>query len=305
MTAAAQRGTTIVSERAVRRIAERAAGERLPGPGARASASVRGGRAELSLGVELPYPVPLGETVGTVRQHVVERTRRLTGLDVTATRVTVTTLAPSAPPRPAVPPSPDAGPDARTPRRRWSRRRVPVALLTVAAAVGCGALALDLVRVHTAHLAPAGWRTSAVHWLSGHGPGDAGVAVGGVLMALAGLWAVLLALTPGRRRWSTVLAVAPRVDTEVDRSAVGALLREAVGDVDGVGAVRVKVRRRRVAVRAGLAFGDGDRARTAVTAAARDALAACRLRRAPRLRVRVVPEPVWRPPAVPAAGGER
>lgn len=51
---AAQRGTTTVSERAVRRIAERATAEALPGRTARAAATVRGGRAEVSLGVTLP-----------------------------------------------------------------------------------------------------------------------------------------------------------------------------------------------------------------------------------------------------------
>ncbi|MFM9589473.1 DUF6286 domain-containing protein [Streptomyces scabiei] len=303
MTAAAQRGTTTVSERAVRTIAERAAGETLTRPGgtrsvpsARATASVRGGRADLTLGVTLPYPVPLAETVGHVQRHVAERTRQLTGLDVPAPRLTVTAFTPSPSPHPPEPPAPEAGPTVRAPRRRWSRRRLPVALLTAATAVGCGALALDLVRVHLADRAPAAWRTAAVHWLSGHGPGDPAVVAGGALMGLAGVWMVVLALTPGRRRRFTVLSLVPRVDAAMDRSAVAALLREVLGSVEGVGAVRVTVRRRRVAVRAGLAFGDLGQARAAVTAAAHHALAACRLRRVPRLRVTVVPEPVWRPP---------
>jgi hypothetical protein len=301
MTAAAQRGTATVSERAVRTIAERAAGGTLPRPGgtrsvssARAAASVRGGRAELPLGVPLPYPVPPAETVGHVQRHVVERTRQLTGLDLPAARLTVTALTPS--PHPPEPPSPEAGPTVRTPRRRWSRRRLPVALLTAATTVGCGALALDLVRVRLADRAPAAWHTAAVHWLSGHGPGDPAVVASGALMGLAGVWMVVLALTPGGRRRSTVLSVAPRVDAAMDRSAVAALLRDVLGGVEGVGAVRVTVRRRRVAVRVGLAFGDLGQARAAVTATAHHALAACRLRRVPRLRVTVVPEPVRHPP---------
>ncbi|CBG67641.1 putative membrane protein [Streptomyces scabiei 87.22] len=301
MTAAAQRGTTTVSERAVRTIAQRAAGETLPRPGgtrsvpsARAAASVRGGRADLTLGVTLPYPLPLAETVGHVQRHVVERTRELTGLDVPAARLTVTALTPS--PQPPEPPSPESGPTVRTPRRRWSRRRLPVALLTAATAVGSGALALDLVRVHLADRAPAAWRTAAVHWLSGHGPGDPAVVAGGALMGLAGVWMVVLALTPGGRRRSSVLSMAPRVDAAMDRSAVAALLRDVLGSIEGVGAVRVTVRRHRVAVRVGLAYGDPGQARAAVTATARHTLAACRLRRVPRLRVAVVPEPVWRPP---------
>ncbi|MEU5279451.1 DUF6286 domain-containing protein [Streptomyces asoensis] len=321
MTAAARRGTTTVSPRAVRRIAERAAAETLPRPGgapgdrssrtartdrpdrtgrstqaARAAASVRGNRAQLALGVTLPYPAPLAETVGNLQRHVAQRTGQLTGLDVADARVTVTALTTSVLPHPPLPPSAGAGPGARTPRRRWSGRRVPVTLLTAAATVATGALALDLVRVHTAHQAPAAWRTGAVHWLAGHGPGDPAVVAGGVLLALAGVWMAVLALTPGRRRRSTLLALAPRVEAAMDRSAVEALLRDAAGGIEGVTAVRVKTSRRRAVVRAALAFGDRAAAHAAVTAAARDALTACRLRRAPRLRIVVTPHPLWRPP---------
>ncbi|MFJ9895595.1 DUF6286 domain-containing Asp23/Gls24 family envelope stress response protein [Streptomyces sp. NPDC091280] len=294
MSGAARRGTTTVSERAVRRIAERAGAEALPGRGdARASASVRGRRAELSLGVTLPYPAPLAETVREVQRHVVERTRELTGLQVPAARVGVTSLAVVTSAEAAVP----EPRERRTARRWWSRRRFPVALLTSVAAVGCGALAFDLVRVHLAHRAAAGWRVSAVHWLSAHGPGDPAVVVGGVLLALTGVCMVTLALTPGRRRQSPVRTSADRVDAAVDRSAVASLVRDAVGDVPGVGAVRVRVRRGRVTVRAGLAFGDRSAARLAATTAAQDTLDACLLGRAPRLRVTVVPEPAWQPPA--------
>ncbi|NEB05074.1 DUF6286 domain-containing protein [Streptomyces sp. SID13726] len=305
MTAAAQRGTTTVSERAVRRIAERAATEALPNEGgvraAGAAASVRGTRAEVSLGVTLPFPAPLADSVRNVHQHVSERTRRLSGLEVSVARVAVTAFAPPVPVR-----VPEAGegvedvPGLRTPRRLWSRRRVPVALVTWAAAVGCGALVLDLARVHFADRTPGVWRTWAVHWLSGHGPGDPAVVAAGGLTALAGLWMVVLALTPGHRRQYTVRGPGPRIDTVVERSTVAVLIRDAVTGVDGVTGVRTRVRGRRVAVRAALAFGDRAAAHTAVTAAARDALAACRLRRDLRLRVTVTPEPLWRPATEPA-----
>ncbi|WP_406490209.1 DUF6286 domain-containing Asp23/Gls24 family envelope stress response protein [Streptomyces phaeochromogenes] len=300
MTAAAQRGTTTVSERAVRRIAERAATETLPAPGgartARAAASVRGRRAKVSLGVTLPYPAPLADTVREVQRHVVERTRELTGLEVPAARISVIALATPTSAQPLVSPAEDTIATS-APWRWWSQRRVPVAVLTSVAALGCGALALDMVQVHTAHLPAAAWRTSAVHWLAGHGPGDPGVVVAGGLTALIGIWMVILALTPGRRHQSTVRTSANHVDAAVDRSAVQALVRDAVGDVEGIAAVRIRVRRRRVTVRAGLAFGDRAGAHAAATAAARAALTACHLRRAPRLRVVVTPEPVWQPPA--------
>ncbi|MCD7440783.1 DUF6286 domain-containing protein [Streptomyces lincolnensis] len=313
MTAAGRPGTTTVAERAVRKVAERAATEALPdgahGRPAKGAASVRGTRAQVSLGVTLPYPAPLAGTVRSVQQHVTGRTRQLTGLDVPTVGIEVTSLAPpratggAVPPADPADPADEQAPDSRTPRRCWSRRRVPAALLAAAAATACGALAFDLVRVHLAHRPAAAWRVSTVHWLSGHGPGDASVVVAGAATALLGLGMVLLAVTPGLRRRSTVRVPAPRVEATVDRSAVRALVRDAVSEVAGIGAVRVRVRRRRFTVRAGLAFGDRAGARADVTAAAGDALASCRLRRPPRLRVVVTPEAAWQPPpsAMPTA----
>ena len=292
---AAQRGTTTVSERAVRRIAERATTEALPGRPAHATATVRGRKAEVSLGVTLPYPAPLADGARDVQRHVVERTRELTGLDVPTARVNVTALAAPRYSRAPVPPVEETN-SPGTPRRWWSGRRVPVALLTSAAALGCGALAVDLIEVHLAHRAAAAWRVSAVHWLSGHGPGDSPVVIAGGLTALLGVWMIVLAVTPGLRHRSTVHAEAERVDAAVDRSAVESLVRDAVADVAGVGAVRVRVRRRRIAVRAGLAFGDRAETSAAVTAAAHAAVTSCRLRHEPRIRVTVTPDPVWQPP---------
>ncbi|WP_327402563.1 alkaline shock response membrane anchor protein AmaP [Streptomyces sp. NBC_01288] len=296
---AAQRGTTTVSERAVRRIAERATAEALPGRTARAAATVRGGRAELSLGVTLPYPAPLADGARDVQRHVLERTRELTGLDVPTARVGVTSLAPPRYSRAPVSPAEKTN-SPSTPGRWWSARRTPVALLTSSAALACGALALDLVQVHTAHRAAAAWRVSAVHWLSGHGPGDPAVVIAGGLTALLGVWMIVLALTPGLRHRSTVRTEAERVDAAVDRSAIGSLVRDTAGDVPGITAVRVRVGRRRITVWASLAFGDRAEAHTAVTAAAHAAVSSCRLRRAPRVRVTVTPEPVWQPPTTPS-----
>jgi uncharacterized alkaline shock family protein YloU len=309
MTAPAERGTTTVSERAVRRIAARAVTEALPGQNqpraAGAATSVRGTKAEVSLRLTLPYPTPLADTVRNVQHHVVERTQRLSGLQVSVTGVAVTAFTPpgsvqtSEVDEAAEEVTGEAA-GLRAPRRRWSQRRVPVALLAWAAAVGCGALAVDLVRTHLAHRAPGAWRSWAVQWLSGHGPGDPAVVAAGGLTALAGLWMVVLALTPGHRRQYTVRGPAPRIDTVIDRSAVAVLVRDAVTGVDGVTAVRARTRRRRVTVRATLAFGDRDAAQAAVTAAARDALAACHLRRGLRLRVTVAGGPLCRP--LPALG---
>ncbi|MFJ8056765.1 DUF6286 domain-containing Asp23/Gls24 family envelope stress response protein [Streptomyces sp. NPDC096142] len=294
--AASFRGTTTVSERAVRRIAERATTEALPGRKARATAAVRGGRAEVSLGVTLPYPAPLADGARDVQRHVVDRTRELTGLDVPIAHVDVTALTAPAYSRTPVSPAEGTG-SSTTARRWWSGRRTPVTLLTLLATVACGALAFDLIQVHTAHRTASAWRVSAVHWLADHGPGDPVVVIAGAAVALIGVWMVVLALTPGLRHRSTVVAAAERVDAAVDRSAVESLVRDTVGDVPGIASVRVRARRRRVTVRTRLAFGDRALAHTAATAAARAAVTSCRLRREPRLRVTVTPDPVWQPPA--------
>ncbi|HEY8986834.1 MAG TPA: DUF6286 domain-containing protein [Streptomyces sp.] len=305
MTSAARRGTTTVTERAVRRIAERAAAETSTGRASKAVASVDGRRARVALDVTLPYPAPLTETVRGLQDHVTDRTRELTGLDVTTARIRVTSLAPLAVGDTRTG-GHEAAPDGRTPRRLWSRRGVPAAVLAASLTAVCAALAVDLVVVHVAHAPAAGWRVETAHWLSGHGPGDRSVALAGALVALLGLWMVVFAVTPGLRRRQTVRSHAPRVVTAVDRPAVEALVRDRVGEVGGVGAVRVRARRRRVSVRADLLFGPHERVRTEVAAAAQEALASCGPRRPHRLRVRVVPSALWQPPAPDegtAAGG--
>ncbi|MFD5257421.1 hypothetical protein ACFWM5_31920 [Streptomyces bobili] len=157
---------------------------------------MRGGRAELSLAVALPYPAPLAATVQDDQRHVTERTGQLTGLDVGSTRLTVASLTV---PRTPVSPGPENN-GGRTPPRWWSQRRVPVTLLTAAVAVSCGALAFDLVQVHTAHRTAAAWRMSALHWLSGHAPGDPAVVAVVAATALLGAWLVLLAVTAETER---------------------------------------------------------------------------------------------------------
>ncbi|MET7744524.1 DUF6286 domain-containing protein [Streptomyces sp. NPDC005385] len=299
MTDAAVRGTTTVSEKAVRKIAERAAAEALPGqlrPSARGSASVRGRTAVVSLGVTLPYPAPLAATAERVERHVTDRTGRLTGLRVRPARLTVTGLTgPARPSAPALTKPPASG---RTPRRHWSARRVPAVGLALAVALGCGAVAVDVLRVHLAGRPAAAWRTGLLDTLEQRGPADLPVAFG-IVLAAAGLWLCVLALTPGRR--GLLAAAPPGLNAAVDRRAVASVIRDAVADVPGTEHVRVRVGRGRARVRAALAFGERDATAAAAVAAARRALDDCALRRAPRLRVTVRPTPAWQPPR-PEAG---
>ncbi|MFE4551472.1 DUF6286 domain-containing protein [Streptomyces sp. NPDC056785] len=312
---AARRGTTTVSDKAVRRIAERAAREALPGrpvTASRVSAAVHGRRADVALGVSLPYPLPVAETAREVRRHVSERTRELTGLDVSLRRISVdtltgppgTTAADGMPPLPT--PSVSAprseGGDRRAPRRRWSRRRVPTTAVLLMGTVSFGAVALDMIRVRITHRPAAAWRTGTLNWLTGHGPGDTQVVLAGGGLALLGLWLTVLAVTPGRRRLLTLSAPGTCLDAAADRSAVAASVRCAVADVPGIGPVDVRVRRRRLVVRAGLAFGDRDTAHDEVAAATRRVLGGWRPRHAPRVRIMVRTEPLWQPPRPEAEG---
>ncbi|MFF1697855.1 DUF6286 domain-containing Asp23/Gls24 family envelope stress response protein [Streptomyces sp. NPDC058257] len=304
----AERGTTTVADRVVRRIAERAATEALA-PGAvevsRGSAAVRGRRARVGVTVTLPYPAVLDEAGERVRSHVAERTARLTGLTVPSARIRVRGLSPRArsagqlaPPVAATEAAGAAG--GRT-RRPWSGRRLPVAVLALAAAVACGVLLYDVESVHAAGNAPARWRVQAMEWLATHGPDSA--TASGVLAAIAvfalGVWLLVLAVTPGRRGRLPMKPPEPGVRAVLERRAVAVFLRDAVTDVPGVGRVRVEVGRRTARVRAGLEFGDVDGARRAVTEAAGASAAELGLARPLRLRVRMRTTPTWRAPAAP------
>ncbi|MEW2530691.1 DUF6286 domain-containing protein [Streptomyces sp. NPDC047071] len=320
-TPAARRGTTTVADRAVRRVAQRAAAETpIPG-GVRAdggSAAVRGANARVGVTVALPYPGGLDASALAVQRHVTARTAELTGLAVRPVSVRVRALDRQAadrpepdpgqpgergPEEPGGPPgAPSASPPvslakpgphpARRARRPWSPRRLPVALGALAVASGCAVLLYDVVPVHAAGRAPAAWRVRLVAWLTAHGPDGGtvtGLAAAGTVVL--GLWMVVLALTPGRRASLPMAPPDAHTYADLPRGAVAALLRDSAAAQPGVTRIRVRVGRRRVRMRAELAFGDRRSALAAVTRAAEDALAGCGLARPPRLRVRLRPGP--------------
>lgn len=302
-TPAAERGRTTVADRAVRRIAERAATE-APAPGAvevgGGSAAVRGRRARVDVTVTLPYPAHLDAAGESVRSHVAERTARLTGLTVPSARIRVRGLSRHglSGGQQLAPPVADTGAAGLRAHRPWAQRRLPVAVLALLGAAVCGLLLYDVVSVHAAGDAPARWRVDMMEWLSTHGP-DSGTAMGVLAAAgvfLLGVWLLVLAVTPGRRRVLPMRPPLPGVRAVLDRRAVAALLRDAVTDVPGIGGVRVRVGRRTARVRAGLEFGGLEGARRAVTEAADAATAELGLAGPLRLRVRLNTEPGWRAP---------
>ncbi|MFI1681862.1 DUF6286 domain-containing Asp23/Gls24 family envelope stress response protein [Streptomyces sp. NPDC020607] len=303
---AADRGTTKIADRAVRRIAGRAATEALA-PGEvrtdRSTASVRGRRARVDVAVTLPYPTVLDESGERVRSHVADRTARLTGLVVPSARVRVRALRV----RPvkaveATREAAEAGGGARV-RRPWSARRVPVAVTALVAAAACGVFLYDVLAVHAAGRTPARWRADFMEWLATHGP-HRGVwpgAVAAFAVFCLGVWLMVLAVTPGSRGRLPMRAPLPDVHAAIDRRALASLVRDAVSGLPGITRARVRVGRRGVTVRAGLAFGELEAARTALTEAAERVLGSSGVARPPRLRVRLRTEPAWR---APVRGGE-
>ncbi|ANZ39084.1 hypothetical protein BBK82_26420 [Lentzea guizhouensis] len=94
--AAPARGLTTVADRAVGRIASRAAHEVAGVAGATASAHVTGGVAALDVRLDLHYPTPVATTTAAVRAHLAERVGALTGLAVSVVDVSVAELRTAA-----------------------------------------------------------------------------------------------------------------------------------------------------------------------------------------------------------------
>lgn len=324
----AERGTLTVADRAVRRIVRQAATEALGGAGTAREVSVarRGAReARVRVAVELAYPTDLAGQGERVRRHVMDRATALSGLAVSRADIAIASLSAAAPgtSRGALGPR-DAAPDRQGPtagsgeavtdgavtderatdeavtdegvpahgttplraRRPWSGRRLPAAATALVVATAAGAL---LVRGAHGGLTPSSALRSVpltdARWIG------AGAAV-----AVLGVVLVVLALTPGMRRWLPLLRPDGDTRAAIDRSSVGLLLRDAALGVDGVSRVEVRSGRRRRRVRVLVAHGSTDGARQAAEWSASAALSGIGLGRPGRLSVTSAPDKQWRPP---------
>ncbi|KOY55123.1 Asp23/Gls24 family envelope stress response protein [Streptomyces sp. XY332] len=103
---AAERGATVISDKAVARIAARAAKEavathtdasvahaKLAAP--RASVTVGSGAVRLGLTLDLPYPADLAGVSRQLQQYVSERVAHLTGMRVTEVTLAIEHLIPA------------------------------------------------------------------------------------------------------------------------------------------------------------------------------------------------------------------
>jgi len=86
-------GTTTVGERAVRRIAARAAREVVGvEPDVQVTARVTGDSAVLRVRLPVRYPMPVGQVADACRAHLRTRTRELCGLLVPRVEIEVSAL---------------------------------------------------------------------------------------------------------------------------------------------------------------------------------------------------------------------
>ncbi|MFJ8646906.1 DUF6286 domain-containing protein [Streptomyces sp. NPDC093546] len=176
--------------------------------------------------------------------------------------------------------------EARVNGRFWSVRRVPAALVALVVLGGAGILLYDVASVRAGRPGMR-WRRVLLDELERRPLDDVWVLVGaGVAMAL-GLWLLVLALTPGLRRLLPMRRDAVPVRAGLDRDAVALVLRDRAQAVPGVRSVRVRARRRAVAVRAVSHFRDLDDVRDDVRTALDDGIAELGLTRPPALSVRV------------------
>ncbi|MEU2079973.1 DUF6286 domain-containing protein [Streptomyces sp. NPDC013489] len=300
------------------------------------SVARRGAReARVRVAVELAYPTDLAGQGERVRRHVMDRATALSGLAVSRADIAIASLSAAAPgtARGALGPR-DAAPDRQGPtagsgeavtdgavtderatdeavtdaevtdegvtdegvpahgttppraRRPWSGRRLPAAATALVVATAAGAL---LVRGARGGLTPSSALRSVpltdARWIG------AGAAV-----AVLGVVLVVLALTPGMRRWLPLLRPDGDTRAAIDRSSVGLLLRDAALGVDGVSRVEVRSGRRRRRVRVLVAHGSTDGARQAAEWSASAALSGIGLGRPGRLSVTSAPDKQWRPP---------
>lgn len=202
--------------------------------------------------------------------------------------------APSAHPG-AVPPAQATSPLApggpgrghRT-HRTWSPRRITAALVAAVILVAAVAALVDVIAVRAGRPA-AFWRRHLADELATRPVDDVWMLTGAAVAAAVGVWLIVLALTPGRRRWLPLRSPAgcPRLRAFLDREGAAVLLRDAALRVPGVGAARVLVGRHRIKVRADVRFRDPQRVKDDLTAVLGEECDQLALARPPRIVVRV------------------
>ncbi|MFB7246466.1 hypothetical protein CW362_11725 [Streptomyces populi] len=170
--------------------------------------------------------------------------------------------------------------------RFWSARRVPAGILAFLLVVAAGAFLYDVVAVRAGRSALR-WRTWLAEQLAERPLDDTAVLAGAAAAAVVGLWLIVLAATPGLRDVLPMRRTHADVRAGLHRDAAALALRDRAMEVAGVRSVRVRVKRRKVDVRAVAHFRELDDVRADLDTTLADGIKGLGLVRSPALSVRV------------------
>ncbi|MEU7032103.1 DUF6286 domain-containing protein [Streptomyces sp. NPDC046237] len=199
---------------------------------------------------------------------------------------TDTGTRPDPAPAPEGPPEEPAPQPAPRARRFWAVRRIPAALIALILLGGTGLLLYDVAAVRAGRTA-MDWRRELADDLATRPLDDVLVLIGAGLAVLIGLWLLILAATPGLRAVLPMRRDHADVRAGLDRDAAALTLRDRAMEVSGVQSVRVRVKRRKVAVRAVSHFRELDEVRADVESVLGTGIDELGLARPPALTVRV------------------
>ncbi|OIV38985.1 hypothetical protein BIV57_02960 [Mangrovactinospora gilvigrisea] len=138
-------------------------------------------------------------------------------------------------------------PPRRRPRRFRSERRLTSGLVAFVVMAASGVLLYDVVRVRGGEHAMA-WRRDFAHQLAVRHPDDTWVRGGAAVLALLGLWLLVLALTPGLRALLPLRVPSGTLRGAIERDTAEGLLQESALRVDSIIRAEVRVKRRRAVV---------------------------------------------------------
>ncbi|WP_328945340.1 DUF6286 domain-containing protein [Streptomyces sp. NBC_00250] len=196
---------------------------------------------------------------------------------------------PTGPAPGGVPVLADAAPTPPV-RRFWAVRRIPAGVLAALVLGGAGLLLYDVAAVRADRTAMA-WRRELADGLSTRPLDDTWVVVGAAVAVVLGIWLLILAATPGLRAVLPMRREHADVRAGLDREAAALALRDRAMEVSGVQAVRVRMGRTKVSVRAASHFRALDEVRTDVETALATGIDELGLAHPPALTVRVARPP--------------
>ncbi|MER6125707.1 DUF6286 domain-containing protein, partial [Streptomyces sp. NPDC001795] len=152
--------------------------------------------------------------------------------------------------------------------------------------IGAGLFLYDIAAVR-AHRPAMQWRKTLARQFAERPLDDTWVLVGAGVVAVIGLWLLVLATTPGMRGVLTMRPAHTDIRAGLHRVAASTVLRHRAMEVSGVQSVRVRLGRRRADVRVVSHFRELDHVRADLDATLADAVRGLGLHRPHSLSVHV------------------